>query len=364
MQSIFDGLNNMLNADDPEEKIIIEQLQIRKAWDEKVRNLQPVAIYSDDQRFEINTGEILSAHKIFVHEIAEYSLNNNLLTEVADNLRYAYDRRGFSFQRSQASAIADPDQVNDETRIQFMGILLWGATCYDLHVPLLLTKKDDDKEFDFFFVMKLIRLDVMDMDAFLEHQIRINFENQVEKFTRYLQMVIRKNQSDEVLKMSAETVETIREWIKMKLPSTSEPARIECVKIDGNLTDRHFNAFLDHLESVLNAGIEPKISRQDVELLKAHGLAIPVEENPVKITLRLKKGDKEVLYHYFHALWEKHGDFKGDVEKIEIARYLCGWFTNFEKTKPESLVVQLQFDKNVREKIDQLLYNTNKSRNL
>ena len=140
MQNIFDGFNNMLNENDPEENLIIKQVQIRRAWEGKVRNLQPTAIYSDDQRFEINTGEILSAHGIFVHEIAEYSLNNNLLTEVANNLLYAYDRRGFSFQRSQASAISDPDQVNDETRIKIMGILLWGESCYDLHVPLLLTK--------------------------------------------------------------------------------------------------------------------------------------------------------------------------------------------------------------------------------
>lgn len=357
MQSIFDGLDNMLNADDPEEKLIINQLQIRRAWDEKVGNLQPTAIYSGHQDLEINTGAILSADRIYENEVAKYSIDNYLLYEVADYLRRSYDRRGFSFHRSLASAIADPDQPNDETRIQMMGILLWGETGYDLRVPLLLTKKDDDKEFDFFFIMKLIRLDVVDMDAFLEYQMSINFDNHVEKFSRYLQMLIRKFQSNDVLKLGAGTVETILEWIKMKLPSTAEPIRIECVKIKGNLDDRHFNAFLDHLESVLNAGNEPKITKQDVELLKAHGLAVPAGENPAKITLRLKKGDKNMLYHYFHALWEKHGDFRGDVEKIEIARYLCGWFTNFEKVKPESLVVQLQANNNVREGVKQLFYN-------
>lgn len=166
MQSIFDGLNDMMNADDPEEKLINEQFQIRRAWKEKVDARQPVTIYSDDQGLEINTEAILSAHRIYQNEVAKYATDNELLREVADHLRRAYDRRGFSFPRSQASAIADPDQLNDEARILFFGILLWGESAYDLRVPLLLTKQADGKEFDFFFALKLASLEVLDFHAF------------------------------------------------------------------------------------------------------------------------------------------------------------------------------------------------------
>ncbi len=358
MRNILEGLDDKLSAGNPEHLLIIRQRQIHDAWEEKVQAGQPEPIYSQDQRFEINTGQILGNHGIFVHEIAEQTRGNKLLAEVAINLRHAYDRRGFSFSRSLASAIADPDQSNDEERTKIMGILLFGERGYDLHVPLLLTRKSDDKVFDFFFMMKLARLDVRDCDTFLEYQMAANFENQIESISRYLQLLIRQFQPDEILTIGTEVVDSIQEWIKLKMPfSSAQAERVECQKIEGNLSDRHFVAFMDHLESVLNAGTEFRIKTQDLELLKSYGLAIPPENNPSKVTLRLNKGDKQLLYHYFHALWEHHGDLKGEVERIEIAQYLCRWFTNFEKVKPESIAEQLRSDAKVRVTVERLFYN-------
>lgn len=69
-----------------------------------------------------------------------------------------------------------------------------------------------DSYFPFFFAGKLSHLDLLEVDSFLNFHFEENYENNKEKFLRFLTLTIRRYH----YLLETDTVQTIQEWISLK----------------------------------------------------------------------------------------------------------------------------------------------------
>src|ERR1035437_3001993 len=85
---------------------------------------------------------------------------------------------------------------------------------------------DDGLYYDLFFVYKIRGLDLLELDDFLNYQLEIWYENNLKKFTRFLQLIARKHGKK---LLSQEHIQTINEWIadkgKHPLPEGKEKSQ-------------------------------------------------------------------------------------------------------------------------------------------
>lgn len=84
-------------------------------------------------------------------------------------------------------------------------------TWYDIWSMEEIERKDDF--FDYFFICKLRHLDLLRVDEFLAFQLGFSFENKKEEYFRFLNISLRKYQSN---LLNPDIIETVKEWIKMR----------------------------------------------------------------------------------------------------------------------------------------------------
>ena len=72
--------------------------------------------------------------------------------------------------------------------------------------------KDSEFYFNYFFAYRLSNTPITEIDAFLEYQLKINFNNECETFFRYLTVLPREYSR----KISNAAITTIEEWINAK----------------------------------------------------------------------------------------------------------------------------------------------------
>ena len=82
-----------------------------------------------------------------------------------------------------------------------------------LHIAAQYFVLPDDILYDVFFAYKLRQVDLLEMDAFLDYQLSNYYETNVQQFSRFLRLCIRKH---EVKLLKSETIQTVNEWLTDK----------------------------------------------------------------------------------------------------------------------------------------------------
>ncbi|MBA2610813.1 MAG: hypothetical protein H0U95_02500 [Bacteroidetes bacterium] len=100
-------------------------------------------------------------------------------------------------------------------------------TWYDIYGVEYIEVNDDF--FDYFFIIKIRHLDLLEVDNYLTYHLENSFENDKQKFIRFLNLSVRKY--DEKL-LTHKIIDTIKEWIVSteKITETSENDKPEKIK--------------------------------------------------------------------------------------------------------------------------------------
>ncbi len=179
----------------------------------------------DDDRYGINTCFI------GVH----FGLPGRLTTEKSGAIPAFRERlllnlqgRNLGVPARNAGAVFHPD--TNFTHLEFLemrGIYFHGDMAYDLLIPLTLTP--NDQHFDYFFALKCVQIDLMELDRFLAYQIHESFDDNFPHFDAFLHNLFRKyNASNSTqnavgFQISTEIQETILDWLKHNALMESTP---------------------------------------------------------------------------------------------------------------------------------------------
>lgn len=189
-------------------------------------------IATDDDRWGINTQHIAS-YLGLPYDIATGTSNE--MRQFRERVIFLLQRRDLKIAGDNAFPVFQPDSNSPNwDYLNLCGVVLNGVWAYDLLLPVTLCPNDPD--FDFFFAVKLDQVDLMDIDKFLEYQLRVSFTGGFPLFERFLSALLRKynaGKSDENAAwpvISSEIRETVQDWlsqyshINKKSPVNSTPS--------------------------------------------------------------------------------------------------------------------------------------------
>lgn len=92
--------------------------------------------------------------------------------------------------------------------------------------------KREDSAFDYFFIVKLRHLSLLDIDEYLEFHLEYSFDNNKTEYLRFVNLAVRQYQKEF---LSQEIIDTVSEWIRIKEKQTSEPEAENEFKIKGRI---------------------------------------------------------------------------------------------------------------------------------
>lgn len=175
----------------------------------------------------------------------------------------------------------------------------------------------NDSFFSFFFACKLSHVDILQIDNFLDYHLENSFENNKDKFQRFLNLEIRRFQN----LFKTETIETSTEWLKLKeadptLLSGTEPVRIKGRKKrekGDNRTILSLHQTVLLMDYLQKTGI---ILNTDELNYKQAGTAFQILTGYSSDAFRLKLGSKYSVDHIMFA-HEDHDAVYDALAKIQ-----------------------------------------------
>ncbi len=239
-----------------------------------------------------------------------------------------------------------------------------GDSCYRMDVPIHLTKEQDEEAFDFFFVLKLAKLSLAEIDSFLEYHRTANFAGDTGAFCRYLSVLLvglDKMAGFEEVPMLQSQKDVVEGWCRLQLSQRAS----DSLKLDkddwGELesfhsemtiaTYRKLIAYFGRYKSLKKERAprsrskastieDPKkflqlLNESDIELLEDVGLSLPSRIGK-KIKPNLGIGDMGLLYFFFHFIWQ-HNTSSLTSGRTQMARYVNAWFELEHVVTPDAL---------------------------
>ena len=192
MDEFFFPSDNALDPADPKQALILQQRGIAEAWKEQTEPFGPSFQNLSDERKAILPVDIYQTYEIDRQELAIPLNLFSFREKIQTALISAYDKRGLHFPVKHLNAIANPDETDESPELAlYQGCFnLRGDYCYRMDIPIHLTKEQDEDAFDFFFVLKLAKLLLAEIDPFLEYHRTANFDGDTGAFCRYLSVLM------------------------------------------------------------------------------------------------------------------------------------------------------------------------------
>lgn len=366
MDKFFFPSDNALDPRDPEQALIIQQRVIADAWQDKTWPFRPSFQSLSDERKAILPVDIYQAYGIDRQDLAIPLEHPSFREKLQAALISAYDKRGLHFPLKHLNAIANPDETDESpSRVLYQGCFnLRGDFCYQMDVPIHLTKEQDEDAFDFFFVLKLAKLLLAEIDPFLEYHRTANFTGDTGAFCRYLSVLtdgLHEVAGFEEVQVSQSQKDVIEKWCDLQLSQRAANS-LNLDKDDwGELesfhsemtvvTYRKLIAYFGRYESLKKeraprsrskaSTIEnPKkflqlLNESDIELLQDVGLSLPSKMGK-KIKPNLGIGDMSLLYFFFHFIWQ-HNTSSLTSGRTQMAQYVNSWFELENVVTPDAL---------------------------
>jgi hypothetical protein len=385
---MFEMDDEPLDPNNPEHVLIAKQRAIREEWDAKLFEYRNKIADKPDDEFAIFTQNTLSLAGYFMHQFAnnEFVGSSELAGQIQDALVDSYQDEGLYVDSHFASAIADPDQFNDEKRIASKGVLVLGRMAYDLWVPLLLNYQEHRKAFNLFFRIRLAHTELEDVNPFLAWHLENSFGSNIGEFNLYLKAVATQTKFDQTIPFNPGVLEVVEHWllenldnqvsneIRSKATSANESAlqspEVEFGKstnsdteppvtykqLSNTLSKEKFGLIIEDCMKVLEIGRNKKILNQtDLESLKSIGLTL--ESPHAKVKLGLNRFEKGRLCRYFGSLYEALHDNCDCIKKIHLAEYLRSKFSDFDHSPRDlkGLTMTMKISSEYKPRIQKIL---------
>ncbi len=217
---------------------------------------------------------------------------------------------------------------------------------------------------DFFFVLKLAKLLLAEIDPFLEYHRTANFAGDTGAFCRYLSVLIdglHEVAGFEEVQISQSQEKNIKKWCDLQLsqraPSYSKSDKEnwgELIPIFPDMKEETFGKLIGYFgryESARKVNEKlPILLESDIELLQRVGFSLP-SNAPLKIKPNLGKGDRALLYFFFHFIWKKNATTLKD-RKDQVTLFINSWFQLDVPVTPDALrkhKVEANFEKGLKD---------------
>lgn len=354
--------NDPPNPDDPKQALMIRQRDIFESWSKRTSSFRPSFEHFSEELKAILPVSIYEMYGIDRADLAVPIILDHFLQKIQHSLISGYDKRGLHFSLKNLHAIANPDESEDNPElVLYQGCFnLMGDTCYRMDVPILLTKQQDEDAFDFFFLLKLAKLPLTEIDSFLEYHRTANFDSDTQSFCRYLSVLMEGLHEiagfDEVL-LSQSSKDTIIGWCNLQIAPIYSKSNKEdwgrLVPIFPEMKEETFRKLIGYFgryESAIKGNETlPILLESDIELLQRVGFSLP-SNPPEKIKPNLGKGDKALLYFFFHFIWKKNATTLED-SKGQVALFINTWFQLDVPVTPDALrkhKVEVSFENSLK----------------
>jgi len=366
MDDSFFPSDNALDPEDSEQALIIQQRVIAEAWQDQTQPFRASFQDLSDERRAILPVGIYQAYGIDRQELAVPLNASSLHQKIQTALISAYDKRGLHFPVKHLYAIANPDETDESPeRIRYEGCFnLMGDYCYRMDTPIHLTKEQDEEAFDFFFLLKLAKLPLAEIDSFLEYHRTANFARDTGVFCRYLSVLtvgLDEIAGFEEVQILQSQKDVIEGWCDLQLSQraasslkldTEDWGELESFHSEMTIaTYRRLIAYFGRYESLKKekaprskskaSTIEnPKkfiqlLNESDIELLQDVGLSLPSKMGK-KIKPNLGIGDMSLLYFFFHFIWQ-HNTSSLTSGREQMALFINSWFQMNKVVTPDAL---------------------------
>ena len=354
------------NPDNPRHARVMHQQEIFETWSERAGSFRPSFQQFSDELKAILPVSIYEMYGVNRADLATPIISDTFLQKIQHSLVSAYDKRGLHFSLKNLHAIANPDELEENPeRVLYQGCFnLMGDICYQMDVPILLTKQQDEDAFDFFFVLKLAKLPLVEIDPFLEYHRAASFEGDTDSFCRYLSVLmdgLHEIAGFDAVQVSKSQSKIIEEWCNLQLSQRAANS-LQVNKDDwGELESFHSEmSIATYRKLIAYFGRYPSLKKEkaprsrikvstieapkkflqllnesDIELLQDVGLSLPSKIGK-KITPNLGIGDMSLLYFFFHFIWQ-HNTNSLTSGRMQIALYVNTWFQLKKVVTPDSL---------------------------
>jgi hypothetical protein len=351
---MFDNFDNGLDPKNIYDAEIIRRKAIYEAWTERHQRMIPSPITDEDPvyQFDINTYTIIRDLAPENYEaLAEFPSRDLATLQIQEYLIEAMDHRNLHFPAIDAYAIAAPDEADENpARLKQRKIIQYLDNGYDLTFPLKLTKELDGEIFDFFFALKMTQISPIKTDEFFQYHLDSFCKGDRSRFARYLQLLMDEYGATKEPPILADI--SLRERAKPWTILLPEKEIEECDPIEGSLHATEIVRILTYFGNQKNDQGETYLHPEDLKTLIRYKFSMPPVALRHSITIRLKPKQIAIVYTFFYWIWSNHSE-STSKGKIELAKYLESWFTNFKdrdtlviskSIKPPRMKVNLEWN--------------------
>ena len=189
-------LNKFQNKLDPkitEDREIIWKRKVQHRWENQVKTTlakQPSYDFSDDT-YIISILSIWGNYDIGIQQTATFPNRDPFIYLIQAAAIRVLDRRQLRFKNDFIYAVADPDHAG-ENRFMLLahGFVEDGLYGYEMNLPVILSKEQDDKDFDLFFALHWAKLDFTDSAQFFDFHLRENFKGDSKEFSSFIHQIL------------------------------------------------------------------------------------------------------------------------------------------------------------------------------
>jgi hypothetical protein len=327
MNSIFNGFDNTLDPNNPEHALIIQNRAIAYAFDDKAGSYKQSLKQDVTHEYALNSCYIMRSVGGHQQGFAEFEYGD--MPNGADFFYYLielYNENGLCVPESEASAIADPDQVNTEKRINSLGICVFRGFAYDFYRELLIEPKHK-KAHSLCFRLKVLGIDIEEIHDFLDYQLHETYLGNHASFISFLKTLLRQDRNQETPILNADRVLTVEEWLELSLVSAYKPEKFEAIAPNRKIPIELLHPCIDNLvQGLRNHRFSIELSATDVEQMKKAGFGVPV--NGPCIECEFNHYNKGIVYKMAYELHLKISHDYG-ITKNQVIHYIQGWFIYF-----------------------------------
>lgn len=230
MNSIFDGLDNYLDPDNPEDRRIKEKRVIADRWEEHVSKYKST-INSDtlsDDEFGLKLPALWSAYSISNKQLAQYPNQDALIRRLQEAAIDILERRQLVFPAKHAYAIANADDPDDKAiHLENAGICIRFHEGFDLNLPVAPSRETDGGDFDLLFAARLAKIAPLSVGNFLTYHLSKNFGDDFQWFKSYLQLLFMQFRSagatpetSDAQLLTDATEQAVQIWLSQKSQQT------------------------------------------------------------------------------------------------------------------------------------------------
>ena len=266
MNSIFDGVDNYLDPDNPEDRRILEKRSIAQAWEQRIseRNLSAVPETLSDREFGLQLPSIWSVYSISRDQLGSYPNRNAWVRHLQEVAIRVLERRQLFFPAKHAYAIANADEPDDKAiHLEYAGICIRLDKGFDMTLPVTPSRETDADDFDLLFAARLAKTAPLSVGNFLEYHLSKNFRGNFQGFKSYLQLLFLQygmagaTPGTSAMPLLTDAIgQAVQIWLSQQAQQSGTGDHFKINLKDKSVEDALFNALAPYFSKDLHAPLQ------------------------------------------------------------------------------------------------------------